>query len=141
MIYSFKSICTTISVKNKKICTKQGIMTLLYRQKNTTRCKQRNTLSGNERKKTLIYSFNSICTTISVKDKKISTKQRVMSSMYRQKNTTRCEKQNTLSGNEQEQNFLCFLQMQRGCQEQNSQKKQILHEMGGKFSFFFTFLL
>ena len=33
MIYSFKSICQTITVKDKKICTKQGIMSLLYRQK------------------------------------------------------------------------------------------------------------
>ena len=77
-------------------------MTLLYRQKNTIRCKQRNTLSGNERKKTLIYSFKSICQTITVKDKKICTKQGIMSLLYRQKNTIRCKKQNTLSGNEQE---------------------------------------
>lgn len=97
LIYSFKSICTTISVKDKKICTKQGIMTLLYRQKNTTRCKQRNTLSGNERKKTLIYSFKSICQTITVKDKKICTKQGIMSLLYRPKNTTRCKQRNTLS--------------------------------------------
>ena len=64
-----------------------------------------------------------------------------MTLLYRQKNTTRCKQRNTLSGNEQERSFLCFLQMQIGCQAQNCLKKQILHEMSGKFSFFFTFLL
>lgn len=64
-----------------------------------------------------------------------------MTLLYRQKNTTGCKQRNTLSETNRNKIFCVFCKCKEVAKRKTALKEQILHEMSGKFSFFFTFLL